>query len=59
MRGLCPCAAWDRSTSCVDPERYTLVGADTDQVFRLGQPLDVVLSRVDVATTRLDLRPLR
>lgn len=42
-----------------DPERYTLVGADTDQVFRLGQPLDVVLSRVDVATTRLDLRPLR
>lgn len=39
-----------------DPDRYTLSGADTDQVFRLGQPLEVVLSRVDVATSRLDLR---
>ncbi len=39
-----------------DPDRYTLTGADTDQVFRLGQPLQVVLSRVDLATSRLDLR---
>ena len=39
-----------------DPDRYTLTGADTDQVFRLGQPLNVVLSRVDLATSRLDLR---
>lgn len=59
IEGFVPVRCLGPEYFAFDPERYTLTGADTDQVFRLGHPLDVVLSRVDVATTRLDLRPLR
>ena len=59
IEGFVPVRCLGPEYFAFDPERYTLTGADTDQVFRLGHRLDVVLSRVDVATTRLDLRLLR
>ncbi|MCI8367260.1 MAG: VacB/RNase II family 3'-5' exoribonuclease [Eggerthellaceae bacterium] len=56
IEGFVPVRCLGEEYFVFDPDRYTLTGADTDQVFRLGQPLDVVLSRVDMATSRLDLR---
>lgn len=56
IEGFVPVRCLGEEYFLFDPDRYTLTGADTDQLFRLGQPLAVVLSRVDMATARLDLR---
>ncbi len=42
----------------LDAVRHRLVGTDTGRVYRLGQPMDVVLTSADRRTHQLDFRPL-